>query len=61
MTGTPEEMERLKQAQEQKKIVESSLSDLKDQILSKQEIYKNEVEKQLIEDGILETVKFQEK
>lgn len=61
MTGTPEEMERLKQAQEQKKIVESSLSDLKDQILSKQEIYKNEVEKQLIEDGILETVKFSRK
>lgn len=61
MTGTPEEMERLKQAQEQKKIVESSLSDLKDQILSRQEIYKNEVEKQLIEDGILETVKFSRK
>lgn len=61
MTGTPEEMERLKQAQEQKKIVESSLSDLKDQVLSKQEIYKNEVEKQLIEDGILETVKFSRK
>lgn len=61
MTGTPEEMERLKQAQEQKKIVESSLSDLKDQVLSKQENYKNEVEKQLIEDGILETVKFSRK
>lgn len=61
MTGTPEEMERLKQAQEQKKIVESSLSDLKDQVLNKQEIYKNEVEKQLIEDGILETVKFSRK
>lgn len=61
MTGTPEEMEQLKQAQEQKKIVESSLSDLKDQILSKQETYKNEVEKQLIEDGILETVKFSRK
>lgn len=61
MTGTPEEIERLKQANEEKKAIEKLLSDLKDQILSKQEIYKNGVEKRLVEDKVLDKVKFSRK
>ena len=61
MTGTPEEIERLKQVNEEKKVIEKSLSDLKDQILSKQEIYKNGVEKRLVEDKVLDKVKFSRK
>lgn len=61
MTGTPEEIERLKQVNEEKKVIEKSLSDLKDQILSKQENYKNGAEKQLVEDKVLDKVKFSRK
>lgn len=61
MTGTPEEIKRLKQVNEEKKAIEKTLSSLKDQILSTQEIYKNGVEKRLIEDKVLEKVKFSRK
>ena len=61
LTGTPEDIEQLKQAGEQKKTIENSLAKLKDQILDKQEAYKNDVEKRLVEDKILEKVKFSKK
>lgn len=61
LTGTPKEIEQLKQASEQKKAIGNLLEDLKNQILNKQEIYKNVAEKQLVKDGILENVKFSRK
>lgn len=61
LAGTSKEMEQLKQISEQKKVLESSLADLKEQILSKQEVYKNDAEKRLVEDEILEKVKFSKK
>lgn len=61
LTGTPKEIEQLKQASEQKKAIGNLLEDLKNQILNKQEIYKNVAEKRLVKDGILENVKFSRK
>lgn len=61
LTGTPKEIEQLKQAGEQKKAIGNLLEDLKNQILNKQEIYKNVAEKRLAKDGILENVKFSRK
>lgn len=61
LTGTPKEIEQLKQASEQKKAIGNLLEDLKNQILKNQEIYKNVAEKRLVKDGILENVKFSRK
>ena len=56
MTGTPEELEHLKQILESKKETEKLLSEMKEQILSRQEAYKNSIEKKLVKDKILEKV-----
>lgn len=58
MTGTSEEAQQLKQTIEKKKITAELLKDLKDQILNKQELYKNDAEKRLIQDKVLEIAKF---
>lgn len=56
-TATPEEMTRLQKIPEQRKEIEDKVSDLKTETWNKQEIYKNDVEKRLVKDGIFKEVK----
>ena len=58
MSGTAEEKEQLKGMSAKKKEIEAQISELNKQIWKKQEVYKNDVEKRLIEDGILQEAKF---
>lgn len=58
MSGTAEETEQLKGMSAKKKEIEAQISELNKQIWKKQEVYKNDVEKRLIEDGILQEAKF---
>lgn len=58
MSGTVEETEQLKGMSAKKKEIEAQISELNKQIWKKQEVYKNDVEKRLIEDGILQEAKF---
>lgn len=57
MNATPEEMEKLKLILEKKREIQKKLSDLKQTIVEKQTIYKNEVEMKLVEDKIFGKVK----
>lgn len=61
LTGTQEETESLKRIPGKKKDLESRISDLESEIWSRQETYKNDVEKRLIKDKILGKIKLSKK
>ena len=61
LTGTQEETKSLKQIPGKKKDLESKISDLESEIRNRQETYKNDVEKRLIEDKILGRIKLSKK
>ena len=56
-TATPEEATRLQKIPRQRKEVEDTVSTLKTEIWNKQEVYKNDVEKRVVKDGIFKEVK----
>lgn len=61
MTGTPEEMERLKQIPGLKEEIKDRISGLESEIWNKQEVYKNEVEKRLMDDNVVGKIKLSKK
>lgn len=57
MTGTNEEMERLKNISTNKKLLKEDIQSLEAKIYDKQDAYKSEVEKRLTDSGVIENIK----
>lgn len=60
-TGTDEDMAKLKSLVESRKKSQESLDAIKEKLLAKQEIYKNEAENRIVKAGIIDEIKLSKK
>lgn len=56
MTGTQEEMNRLRNLPERRKLLQEQIKELEEKIVALQDVYKSEVEKNLVESGVIKEI-----
>lgn len=61
LSGTDEEVERLRTVSENKKSLSKRTKELQEQILEKQEVYKSEAEARILKDAIVKEIKLSKK